>query len=165
MDTPHSHTPSRELALQALYALEIIKEGDIEGTIKSIAEIMELDTDCRPYAHHLAEQTLLEQTRIDELIQKHAANWELKRMAATDRNVLRLGVAELLVGEVPFRVVIDEAVELAKSFGTDDSGKFVNGILDTIRKEICPHTDEPEPTAPAPIGEAVAADIPTKEVE
>jgi N utilization substance protein B len=73
---------------------------------------------------------------IDECLTRHAANWELKRMAALDRNVLRLAVAELFFfTEIPFKVVIDEAVELAKIFGTDESGRFVNGILDSIHKD------------------------------
>jgi N utilization substance protein B len=73
---------------------------------------------------------------IDERITRHAANWELKRMAALDRNILRLAACELVnFSEVPFKVVIDEAVELAKLYGTDESGRFVNGIIDSIRRE------------------------------
>jgi N utilization substance protein B len=72
------------------------------------------------------------------LISAKAANWEIRRMAAVDRNTLRLAAAELIhfKDSVPFKVVIDEAVEIAKTYGTDDSGKFVNGILDSIRKDL-----------------------------
>jgi N utilization substance protein B len=73
---------------------------------------------------------------LDENITLHAANWELKRMAALDRNILRLAAAELFFfNDVPFRVVIDEAVELAKKFATPEAAKYVNGILGAFVKE------------------------------
>lgn len=72
---------------------------------------------------------------LDRRIEKVAENWSLSRMAATDRNVLRLGAYELLLGDAPERVAIDEAVELAKRFGTAQSGAFVNGILDRLLQE------------------------------
>jgi N utilization substance protein B len=127
---------SRELAMQVLYAYEMTRDADIEASMRSIAAMADIAEQCHGYALHLVESVVLDQEKIDNLIRGHAANWELKRMAATDRNVLRLAVAELLSREVPFKVVIDEAVEIAKLYGTDDSGKFVNGILDSIRKEV-----------------------------
>jgi transcription antitermination protein NusB len=69
---------------------------------------------------------------LDKLIEQEAENWSLKRMAATDRNILRLGAFEMLHTETPARVAIDEAVELAKRFGTAQSAQFVNGILDKL---------------------------------
>jgi len=69
---------------------------------------------------------------LDELIEKLAENWSLKRMAATDRNILRLGAYEMLHTDTPRRVAIDEAVELAKRFGSAQSAQFVNGILDRL---------------------------------
>ena len=69
---------------------------------------------------------------VDALLEQTAANWSLKRMAATDRNVLRLGAYELLHSDTPGRVAIDEAVELAKRFGSAQSSQFVNGILDKV---------------------------------
>lgn len=127
---------SRELALQALYSYEITADGDIERAIAAIATTMEYESQCSEYAQTLVESVLLDQSEIDTLVQRHAANWELRRMAATDRNILRIAVAELKANEVPYKVVIDEAVEIAKLYGTDESGKFVNGILDSIRKEL-----------------------------
>jgi N utilization substance protein B len=77
------------------------------------------------------------QAKIDEEIQKHAKNWSLQRMAAVDRNVLRLAAYEMLFrDDIPPIVSINEAVDIAKKFSTHDSGKFVNGILDQIRKEL-----------------------------
>ena len=74
---------------------------------------------------------------LDALIKKYAQNWEMDRMAALDRNLLRLGAYEIIFElDTPVSVIIDEAVEMAKAFSTPDSGKFVNGILDRIRKDV-----------------------------
>ncbi|MFT5170203.1 MAG: transcription antitermination factor NusB, partial [Candidatus Omnitrophota bacterium] len=73
---------------------------------------------------------------IDDIIRKYAANWQLERMAVIDRNILRLGTFEIMFAdEIPPKVTINEAVELAKKYGDSESGKFVNGILDKIHKE------------------------------
>lgn len=72
---------------------------------------------------------------VDALLEQSAENWQLSRMSSTDRNVLRLGAYELLHGDAPGQVVIDEAIELAKRFGAAQSSKFVNGILDKVFKE------------------------------
>ena len=74
-------------------------------------------------------------SELDVLLRKQAANWSLERMATTDRNVLRLGAYEILYAETPGRVAINEAVELAKRFGSAQSAQFVNGILDAVGKD------------------------------
>jgi transcription antitermination protein NusB len=126
---------ARELALQTLYACEIGVSSDWAVMLDRIAEDNTFSTENMHYARDLVRSTTQSLATIDDYIARHAANWELKRMAALDRNVLRLAVAELFFfSEVPFKVVIDEAVELAKTYGTDDSGKFVNGVLDSIHK-------------------------------
>ena len=128
---------SRELALQTLYACEVGEYSDYEKVIGEIAEGNHGDRDIIRYATLLVQNALSSLSEIDELLKSHAANWDLKRMTVIDRNILRMAVAELrFVKEVPFKVVIDEAVELAKMYGTDDSGKFVNGVIDSIRKEM-----------------------------
>ncbi|MCU0608289.1 MAG: transcription antitermination factor NusB [Chitinispirillaceae bacterium] len=127
---------ARELALQTLYACETGAMPEWEVMLDRIADGRSISEDNTLYARGLVAAATAHLGMIDECIQRHAANWELKRMAALDRNVLRLAVAELFFfTEVPFKVVIDEAVELAKTFGTDDSGGFVNGIIDSINKE------------------------------
>jgi transcription antitermination protein NusB len=139
---------ARELALQTLYACEIGITRDWMGMLDRIAGDLTFSTENMHYARDLVRAATGSLTTIDDYITRHAANWELKRMAALDRNILRLAVAELFFfSAVPFKVVIDEAVELAKTYGTDDSGKFVNGILDSIHKsrekeksEGCPST-------------------------
>lgn len=128
---------SRELALQVLYACEIGDNLDCGDVLETIMEECGADTSAGSYAKTLVSRVFSRRAEIDALLQHHTANWEVKRMTAIDRNILRMAVAELECGEdVPFKVVIDEAVELAKQYGTDDSGKFVNGVIDSIRKEM-----------------------------
>jgi transcription antitermination protein NusB len=89
------------------------------------------------FADPLIRGVLEHREKIDAEIQKHAKNWSLQRMAAVDRNVLRLAAYEMLFrDDIPPIVSINEAVDVAKKFSTHDSGKFVNGILDQIRKEL-----------------------------
>ncbi|MBD3317664.1 MAG: transcription antitermination factor NusB [Chitinivibrionales bacterium] len=128
---------SRELALQAVYAWEMRTGEKPSEVLERIAETRSLGPRVREYAVKLVEFVGENSAHIDDLIKRHARNWELGRMAAIDRNLLRVAVAELLYCEdVPYRVVIDEAVEIAKEFGTDDSGKFVNGVMDAIHKNM-----------------------------
>mgnify|MGYP000870398285 FL=1 len=128
---------SRELALQTLYACEIGTTEDWQSTLERIADDSALSTEVIKYARELVSAAFDRLEQIDSVIQERAANWDLKRMAAIDRNILRLAVTELKnYPQVPAKVVIDEAVELAKTYGTDDSGKFVNGIIDSIHKKM-----------------------------
>jgi len=90
------------------------------------------DDDLRTFARELVAGVRRHRAALDAAVEGVAANWSLKRMAATDRNVLRLGAFELLHTDTPPRVAIDEAVELAKRFGAAQSSQFVNGILDKI---------------------------------
>lgn len=131
-----SRHKARELALQTLYACEIGRTLEWEAAMAHIGEGRPVAKKNQHYASDLVGKTMESISVIDECITRHAANWELKRMAALDRNILRLATAELFFfNEVPFKVVIDEAVELAKTYGTDESGRFVNGVLDSIHKE------------------------------
>ena len=92
--------------------------------------------DIKAFANQLFSGTLEHLAAIDALITSYADNWDLKRMAVIDRNILRLGVFELLhLEDVPPKVCINEAIELAKRFGDAESGKFINGILDAIHKK------------------------------
>jgi N utilization substance protein B len=124
---------SREAALQILYLADIAR---LSG--KQAAEIIWAGTNVPPKARRfgdvLAAGAMAHRAEIDLLIAKHADNWEISRMAAVDRNILRLAAFELLYElDTPVSVVIDEAVEIAKTFSTVDSGKFVNGLLDQIK--------------------------------
>ena len=101
------------------------------------AERDEVDTDTRGFADDLFNVAVDRQTQIDELIQKHAQHWRMERMAAVDRNVLRTGVAEFLSSrETPRPVVINEALEIARKFSAPESVQFINGVLDSVGKEL-----------------------------
>ena len=90
----------------------------------------------REFANQLFEGAAREATELDELIVKHAENWKLERMAILDRAILRLAMHELRTSDTPPKVVINEAVELAKKFSSEESGASVNGILDAFRKTM-----------------------------
>jgi len=128
-------TKARECALKILYAIEITKDD----TKKCIATFWENADDpeskVKDFADSLVFGVIANKDVIDGLISKYATNWQLKRMAAIDRNVLRAAVYELLFfADIPPKVAINEAIELAKKYGDKDSGKFVNGVLDKINK-------------------------------
>ena len=125
---------AREAALKILYQLDITRDPVSKGTALFFQH-HRVPPDVRQFATLLAEETMTRRVEIDDILMKHAANWSLERMAVVDRNILRLGVFELLYHrETPPKVAINEAVDLAKIFGTPDSGKFVNGVLDSIHK-------------------------------
>jgi len=90
----------------------------------------------RAFANRLFEGAAKDVTALDEAIAKHAENWRIERLAAIDRAILRLGMYELQGTETPPRVVLNEAVELAKKFSSEESGAFVNGILDSFHKSL-----------------------------
>jgi transcription antitermination protein NusB len=121
---------ARERALGLLY------EADAKGLgVRDVLAALPADPD--PLAVLLAEGVADHLARIDELLSAHARGWTLERMPVIDRSVLRIGTYELLERpDVPTAVVIDEAVELAKEFSTDDSGRFVNGMLAAIAKKV-----------------------------
>ncbi len=126
---------ARESALQILYLVDVGKIKGEEASRACLAET-KLPPRAKKFAEQLSAGALLHSADLDKTITKYAENWEIGRMAAVDRNILRLAAFELLhYKETPVSVVIDEAVEIAKSFSTHDSGKFVNGILDKIKIE------------------------------
>ena len=125
---------SREYALQMLFEWEIGRQqpGQIE---KGFWRNARAAKNTREFAHELFEGTVAKSAALDELIGRHAKNWRLERMAAIDRAILRLAVYELRSGETPAKVVINEALELAKKFSSEEAVPFINGILDAIHQE------------------------------
>lgn len=101
-----------------------------------VAQNFDLPAGARDFALKLVCGTAAELARIDELLAANAINWKLSRMAAVDRNVLRLGIYELTRTDTPVSVVLDEAIQLARRFGADSSPGFVNGVLDAIAKQV-----------------------------
>ncbi len=122
---------ARETALQLLYRQDLNPASNLESAGEFIEERLE-DQSLREFCMRLYTGTLEWRNVIDAQIEQVAANWSLKRMAPTDRNVLRLGAFELLYTDTPNRVVIDESLELAKKYGNAQSSQFVNGILDQL---------------------------------
>ncbi|KPK38526.1 MAG: hypothetical protein AMJ78_09850 [Omnitrophica WOR_2 bacterium SM23_29] len=132
-------TKARECALQILYQIDITSDS-VDNLLSAFWEDKELESEVRDFGTALVKGTVENMQKIDEVITKYASNWKLKRMAVVDRNVLRLATYELLYREdIPHKVAINEAVDLAKKYGDIDSGKFVNGVLDRINKEEATH--------------------------
>lgn len=134
--SPKNRHKARELALQLLYAFEQGHDTDIDELSEYLAMEYALSPENKNYGRELARAGIKDCERIDTMIRERAVNWDIKRMAAIDRNVVRMAVAELMHNpEMPAKVVIDESVELAKMYGTVESGKFVNGLVDSIYKK------------------------------
>ena len=128
---------ARSVVLQLLYALEIAGPGNLETNLDYCAEQNELAEDGIAFARKLTQVVRDNLDAIDTTLRKHIQNWDIDRLALVDKNILRLGAAEILFfPETPIKVAIDEAIELAKKFSTDKSPAFVNGVLDAILKKI-----------------------------
>ncbi len=128
---------SRELALQMLFQLDMGKQ-DLEQVRKTFwNERRDLDEKVRGFADDLFRVAAERQAEIDELVERNAEHWRMDRMAAVDRNVLRVGVAEFIgFSDTPKPVVINEALEIARRFSTPESVTFINGVLDSVAKEL-----------------------------
>ena len=127
-----ARTGAREAALQMLYAIEMTELG-AEQSIANFWRELPGDAEDRDYADGLVRGIVENLDELDTLIRSASTHWRLERMARVDRNILRMGTYELKSRlDVPRAVVLDEAVELAKRFGTEESGAFVNGLLDRI---------------------------------
>jgi transcription antitermination protein NusB len=131
---PAARRESRRLALQVLYAADLAGADSAEDVFDRVAENFDLHPGAVAFAKELVCGTLAAREAIDEAIAAHARNWRLERMAVVDRNLLRLAVYELIHSDIPVQVVINEAVELARDFGSERSPAFVNGVLDGVAR-------------------------------
>src|SRR5574341_1630858 len=130
---------AREVALQFLYELDLNAEDDPAPRDKEFWARHPLTDEARAFCETLVRGTKANQAKIDQLIAECAEHWELERMAVVDRNILRMAVYQLLWDPAgPPKVAINEAIELAKKFGTGESSRFINGVLDRIHKELRP---------------------------
>jgi transcription antitermination protein NusB len=130
-----ARSTGREAALQMLFSLESV--GSIERVVSHFWRLTPGDPEGRDYADGLARGVANEIDRVDGVIRKASVNWRIERMARVDRNILRMGAWELLHSpDIPRAVIIDEGVELAKKFGTEESSSFVNGVLDRIAEDL-----------------------------
>lgn len=134
---------SREVALQFLYQEDFTLGADqpygydLAERFELFCSLFEVNKKARPYAYAILQGVSAEIERLDQLISEAATNWRLERIAPTDRNLLRIAVYEMLLQEdVPPQVAINEAVEIAKRFAGEDSPKFINGILDSIKDRL-----------------------------
>ena len=143
----------RERAVQWLYQWEMsgLDLDDVLSREHQVVDVQASDRERDAWAVSLVRGTARELPRIDPLITQHATNWRIERMAVVDRVILRLGVYELLITETPPAVVIDEAVELARTFSADQAVPFVNGVLDAVHRGL----------AGTPPGRGTAADTPS----
>jgi len=133
-------TQARECALKILYQIDMV-EGSLDQVFPSFWEAHPAPDDVREFTERLVRGTRGHLNEIDQKIIQYTENWKLNRMAVVDRNILRFAVYELLfVDEIPPKVTINEAVNIAKKYSQDEAGKFVNGILDKIN-----HTEVHKP--------------------
>ena len=127
---------SREMTMQMLFQGDLGKQTPEEVRRLFWASRDDVDDETRGFAEDLYRVATARAEEIDKLIEEHAQNWRLERMPAVDRNILRLAIYEMLYErDTPKLVVVDEAIELAKKFGSEQSGRFVNGLLDGLLKQ------------------------------
>lgn len=145
-----SRRRAREVALQVLYAVDLIRSQraargvpepavaatDSHRIFDGVAAHFEAPERARAFASDLVEQVAAHGEELDAVIAGQASNWRIPRMAMVDRNILRLGAYELCYTETPSAVVMNEAIELARRFGSDNSPAFVNGILDAVARAV-----------------------------
>ena len=148
---------AREIVLQLLYEDDLNPEQDQKVAEKFLVTRLHSNKPLVQFARGLWQNVIKNRESIDKSLSARATNWSLRRMAAIDRNVLRLAAYEILMTDTPGVVAINEAVELAKRYGNHQSGNFVNGILDRIfnEGETTPEASEPE-AIPEPSEDVVA---------
>jgi N utilization substance protein B len=125
---------ARELALQMLFQHDMSGNG-ADQIISTFEDLQKSKANTREFAEKIFRGTVAHISEIDDMIQNQAENWRLSRMAAVDRNIIRMSIYEFMhENDTPKLVIIDEAIEIAKKFGTQKSSQFINGILDGILK-------------------------------
>ena len=140
-----SRRTSREIALQFLFQEDFTLRPDqqhgydLDDRFELFCNLFQANKKARDYALQLLRGICGDIEKLDRLIAENATNWRMSRIAATDRNLLRIAVYEMLeMPDVPPQVAINEAVEIAKRFAGDESPKFINGILDAIKSKVVP---------------------------
>jgi N utilization substance protein B len=135
-----SRRTSRHRAVQVLYQCDMRSLGADEAIAAFYGGLYSEENEDTPemdsFMEALVHGAIREKAQIDERITKYSERWRIERMPAVDRNILRMAIFEMTQGETPGAIVIDEAIELARKFSGDESVPFVNGVLDSIRKEL-----------------------------
>ncbi len=129
---------AREAVLETLYCYEIRDDDqNLAEIFNYCAEGHKLEKNSSEFGLNLLKKIIEKIEELDKAIAKHTENWDFSRLAIIDKNILRLGLAEIYYfPDIPKKVAIDEAIELAKTYGSADSGRFVNGILDSLGKDL-----------------------------
>jgi N utilization substance protein B len=132
----------RATALQVLYEVDLTNH-DVKTALLHLCGATKISTDARRKAGETANGVLLLRERIDKQISQHAPQWPIEQLSPIDRNILRMAIYEIKYDKnaAPLKVVINEAVELAKAFGADGSSRFVNGVLSSVVKSVDIKTD------------------------
>lgn len=134
---------ARVVALQSLYETDFNVKTDFTSIVKRHIENLELEGENIDLILELVEKTAQNKDKIDKIIENVAPDWPIDQVAIIDRNILRLSICELEYFDTPPKVVINEAIELAKTFGSETSSKFINGVLGTVyRKSSKYNTNE-----------------------
>lgn len=127
---------SRELAVQFLYQTDMLGQENWQKALENFWKEQDITQDVKDFSNRIINKVIEEKEEIDKLITSYTTNWDIERIAVVDRNILRAAISELLyMDDIPPIVSINEAVDIAKKYGSSESGKFVNGILDKIRLE------------------------------
>jgi len=135
---------SRELAMQALFCIDTLK-NESDELLEGLSGILKLAPDTQRFYMTLIKGVIDNKSRIDQLIEQFSSNWKISRMGCVDRNILRIAAYELLYcQDIPPKVSINEAVDIGKLYGTEESGSFINGILDGIYQQQITETNKKE---------------------
>jgi|TARA_B100002003_G_C13924839_1_gene449530 N utilization substance protein B len=127
---------ARIIALQALFEVDSVAHSP-ESTLDRLTKESDLPEEAASFARELVNEVLGNKKSVDAIIQTHAPAWPLDQMAAIDRNILRIAICEIMVKrKVPMKAAINEAIELAKMFGSDTSHKFINGVLGSVSTKV-----------------------------
>jgi N utilization substance protein B len=130
---------AREIVLQILYQLEV-NPLDFQETLASFWDNFTPPEDAKEFIEDFVGGVFRHRVELDVLVDRYSEHWRVGRMGRVDRNILRMGVWELLYGkDAPPKVVLNEAIELGKRFGSEDSGAFINGILDRVQRDHLVH--------------------------
>lgn len=131
-----TETRARSRALQALYAWDMRGGRDLERVATQVWEDLAVGEEERKGAHALIREIATRRAELDRLLAEVTENWRMERLGAIERSVLRLAAAELAAGETPPRVVLQEAIHLAERYGSAQSARFVNGVLDALARRM-----------------------------
>lgn len=128
---------ARECALQSLYYADSLKGSDVSSLVRYTEDFKRNLGECYPFCEDLVCGTKKHLPQIDKLVSAYAKNWTVARMSAVDRSILRMATYEMVFSpeRTPVPAIIDEAIELAKKYSTENSSKFINGLLDQLKKE------------------------------